>query len=1002
MHSALSHSYTSPQTFVRASLFDLMAYLTLLVSFVILVVSAFPPCYVHGLSCMETERIALLSIKAGINHSDDQSLFSSWTGHDCCKWQGVSCNHESRHVIKLISRQHPSNDISDYYDLPPSKLNSSLIQLHHLKHLDLSMNNFDDSPIPDFIGSFSNLEYLNLSNAGFSGAIPHTFGNLSFLRYLDLSSNYNLQPNDLHWLSGMTSLHHLDLSGGTFPTCMVGFMSINKSFGNLGSLEKLDLSWNKFIGGIPESLSNLTNLEYFDLSHNKIGKLPKSIGRMQKLVYFDLAYNNIGKLPNSIGRLQNLEIFDVSRNQVQGLMPASIRDLRNMQYLDLSQNMISGPIPESFGNLTLLQYLYLSENAISGMLPESFGNLSQLLWLTMQANGINGTLPKGMGKLCKLQTLDLTGNMISGGTDDFVDGLSKCRENKYGSASEKNIGKLSKLFELNLSSNSLMGVLTESHFANLVNLKYLDLSYNSLQLNVSENWKPPFECLHIRMCSIKVGSVFPTWLKTQTYLSDLCLSDAGISGNIPAWFGYLSPSYSYFLNLSNNNLEGRLPTSLKNYTFYSIDLSSNRFEGPLPELDPSPLLVIYLNNNSFSGSIPSYFTNATYIQVLSVSDNHISGNIPSFFCNLTSLELLDISNNDMSGRLPNCWNPTSALEIINLSDNNFIGKIPAGPVSLTNLRSLHLRNNSWPKSWSLLTLVTTNSQGIIPEQLSKLSSLQILDLAHNNLSGCIPHSFGDFKAMVVTNHTQWWSLFSILSVAEPLFPPGSDGGHNSFAYSESLLISAKGLQMEYSKVLSLVTSIDLSNNKLSCELPEELTKLHGLHFLNLAYNHFDGKISENISEMKQLESLDLSWNNLIGTIPSSISTLNFLAHLNLSHNNLSGKIPSGSQLQTFDSSAYNWNHNLCGSPLQDCANETHYSQGANEEEGKGEWLEMLWLYVGLAMGFITGFWVIIGTIIIKQTIRIAYFRSIDKAYDFLYVKMVMYSRRFKSTFSKRN
>ncbi|XP_039119325.1 receptor-like protein EIX2 [Dioscorea cayenensis subsp. rotundata] len=1132
--------------------------LSLFVFLASLVVSAFPPCYVHGIiSCIETERIALLSIKAGINQSDDQSLFSSWTGHDCCKWQGVSCNHESRHVIKLDLQQHPSNDISDYYDLPPSKLNSSLIQLHQLKHLDLSMNNFDDSPIPDFIGSFSNLEYLNLSNAGFSGAIPHTFGNLSFLRYLDLSSNYNLQPNDLHWLSGMTSLHHLDLSGGNlsnvhgwlhdinsvlpslrvlklsnaklqgggiyattdlphylnFTSLRVLDLSFNsdlnitlfqwlfnltnlihldlsgcalygklpvtvgnlsrlrvlslsfnffygvipESFGNLGSLEKLDLSWNKFIGGIPESLSNLTNLEYFDLSHNKIGKLPKSIGRMQKLVYFDLAYNNIGKLPNSIGRLQNLEIFDVSRNQVQGLMPASIRDLRNMQYLDLSQNMISGPIPESFGNLTLLQYLYLSENAISGMLPESFGNLSQLLWLTMQANGINGTLPKGMGKLCKLQTLDLTGNMISGGIDDFVDGLSKYRENKYGSASEssvglktlrmgnnmlngaipENIGKLSKLFELNLSSNYLMGVLTESHFANLVNLKYLDLSYNSLQLNVSENWKPPFECLQIRMCSIKVGSVFPTWLKTQTYLSDLCLSDAGISGNIPAWFGYLSPSYSYFLNLSNNNLEGRLPTSLKNYTFYSIDLSSNRFEGPLPELDPSPLLVIYLNNNSFSGSIPSYFTNATYIQVFSVSDNLISGNIPSFFCNLTSLELLDISNNDMSGRLPNCWNPTSALEIINLSDNNFIGKIPAGLVSLTNLRSLHLRNNSFSgglplslkmakklvtldigdnklsgsiPSWigenlsSLIVLRLRSNlfQGIIPEQLSKLSSLQILDLAHNNLSGCIPHSFGDFKAMVVTNHTQWWSLFSILSVAEPLFPPGSNGGHNSFAYSESLLISAKGLQMEYSKVLSLVTSIDISNNKLSCELPKELTKLHGLHFLNLAYNHFNGKIPENISEMKQLESLDLSWNNLIGTIPSSMSTLNFLAHLNLSHNNLSGKIPSGSQLQTFDSSAYNWNHNLCGSPLQDCANETHYSQGANKEEGKREWLEMLWLYVGLAMGFITGFWVIIGTIIIKQTIRIAYFRSIDKAYDWLYVKMVMYSRRFKSTFSKRN
>ncbi|XP_039136242.1 receptor-like protein 34 [Dioscorea cayenensis subsp. rotundata] len=992
-----------------------MACLSLFVFLAIFVVSAFPPaCYVQGIiSCIETERIALLSIKAGINHSGDQSLFSSWTGHDCCKWQGVSCNHESRHVIKLDLRQHHSRRV--FF------LNSSLIQLHHLKHLDLSMNNFDDSPIPGFIGSFANLEYLNLSDAGFSGAIPHTFGNLSCLCYLDLSSNDNLQSNDLHWLSGMSSLRHLDLSrvdlskvhgwlhdiNSVLPSLRVLKLSNAELQGcgiyattdlphhlnftslrvldlsgndglkitllqwlfnltslvhldlsacalcgklpvtecNLSRLRVLSLSGNHFDGVIPESLGKLGSLETLDLSENELnGRIPESLSNLTNLEYFYLFSNKIGKLPESIGRLQKLVKFHLSNNQIQGLMPASIWDLRNLQYLDLSQNMISGAIPESFGNLTLLQHfdgavnnligklpetignlvhlqdLDLSQNAISGKLSESFGNLTQLQYLSMQGNGItgglpeyvgklsglsvldlsnnniNGTLPKGMGNLCKLLILDLTSNMISGGIDDLVDGLSICSKgletlnlgnNNLNGTVPENIGKLSKLIELNLPSNSLMGVLTESHFVSLVSLGFLDLSYNSLQLNVSENWKPPFDCLLIRMCSVKVGPVFPTWIENQTYLSHLCLSDAGISGNIPAWFGYLSTSTSYVLNLSNNNLEGRLPNSLKNYNFYRIDLSSNRFEGPLPELDLSFLLVIYLNNNSFSGFIPSYFANATYIQVFSVSDNHIIGSIPLFFCNLTTLKLLDISNNNMSGGLPYCWNSTSALEIINLSNNNFIGKIPDGLVSLTNLRSLHLRNNDFsgdlPLSlkiakklvtldisenklsgsipiWigenlsSLVALCLRSNlfHGIIPEQLSKLSSLQILDLAHNNLSGCIPHSFGDFKAMVATNHNQWWSLFSIVSVAKAYFSIDYNYRHNSFAYSESLLISAKGLQMEYSKVLSLVTSIDLSNNKLSCELPEELTKLHGLHFLNLSGNHLIGKIPESIGDMKQI------------------------------------------------------------------------------------------------------------------------------------------------------
>ncbi|XP_039119327.1 receptor-like protein EIX1 [Dioscorea cayenensis subsp. rotundata] len=548
-----------------------MACLSLFVFLVILVVLAFPPvCYVHGISCIETERIALLSIKAGIDQSNNQSLFSSWTGQDYCKWQGVSCNNESRHVIKLDLRRQYT-----YYNMPASKLNSSLIQLHHLKHLDLSMNNFKGSPIPDFIGSLANLEYLNLSNAGFNGILPHTFGNLSCLRYLDLSSNLYLEANDLHWLSGMTSLHHLDLSGVDLSNVHGWLHSINMlssllvlklSYAglqtggihdttllhhhhlNFTSLRVLDLSHNYDLNfTLPEWLFNYTSLVELDLSACALyGKLPVTVGNLSRLRVFSLSGNSFdGVIPESLGNLGSLEILDLSANQelsgsipeyfgnlgylerldlsenkLNGRIPESLSNLTNLVYLDLSWNMIRGVIPESFGNLTLLQHFYgarnnlsgklpetmgnfvhlqaldLSQNAISGKLPDSFGNLSQLHYFSLQGSDINGTLPKGMGNLCKLQTLDLTGNMISGGIDDLVDGLSKCRENKYGSASEsweglgtlnlgnnmlngtipENIGKLSKLFELNLSSNSLMGVLTESHFANLVNLKYLDLS----------------------------------------------------------------------------------------------------------------------------------------------------------------------------------------------------------------------------------------------------------------------------------------------------------------------------------------------------------------------------------------------------------------------------------------------------------------------------------------------------------------------------------------------
>ncbi|XP_039136891.1 receptor-like protein EIX2 [Dioscorea cayenensis subsp. rotundata] len=481
-----------------------MACLSLLGLFLVLVVSVFPPCYVHGISCIETERIALLSIKAGIDHSNNQSLFSSWTGQDCCKWQGVSCDHESRHVIKLDLRQY----LSETYLLlskPASKLNVSLVQLHHLKYLDLSMNNFNNSPIPDFIGSLANLEHLDLSNTGFSGIIPHTFGNLSSLRYLDLNtySNSIIQASDLHWLSRMTSLHHLDLSGvdlsniagwlhefNLLPFLVVLKLSdagLQADAGgihdttplhhlNLTSLRVLDLSGNYdlnitllhwlfnltglvnldlsscfFYDKFPDIFGNMSSLRVLSLSTNCFdGVLPRSLGNLGSLERLDLSQNDFnGSIPESLSNLTNLVYFNLYGNQVQGLMPANIGNLRNLQFLDLIGNKISGAIPESFGNLTLLQHFDGSGgNGLSGKLPETIGNLVHLQFLDLSHNALaaafgkalSGKLPESIGNLTQLQQLRMPGNGIMGGLPESA-------------------GKLSSLWELDLSGNNINGTL---------------------------------------------------------------------------------------------------------------------------------------------------------------------------------------------------------------------------------------------------------------------------------------------------------------------------------------------------------------------------------------------------------------------------------------------------------------------------------------------------------------------------------------------------------------
>ncbi|CAD5183520.1 unnamed protein product, partial [Musa acuminata subsp. malaccensis] len=266
--------------------------------------------------------------------------------------------------------------------------------------------------------------------------------------------------------------------------------------------------------------------------------------------------------------------------------------------------------------------------------------------------------------------------------------------------------------------------------------------------------------------------------------------------------------------------------------------------------------------------------------------------------------------------------------------------------------------------------------GTIPENIVDLTSLQVLDLSSNNLFGSLPSSLGNFNAMVeVQNDTR------------PLLQD------NNYTYIESSLLTTKGSMVDYTTILSLVTSIDLSNNHLSGEIPKELTKLLGLRFLNLSNNHLTGRIPEKMGDMKQLESLDLSVNNLTGEIPSSFSAMSFLARLNLSYNNLSGKIPTSSQLSTFDSWTYVGNKDLCGTPLPACP---VYQTPPDARVKDDEKLDKLLEYTSIVVGFVVGFWLFIGSLIMKQAIRFAFFRWIDKASDWIYVQFAVKLAKLKS------
>ncbi|KAK2979258.1 hypothetical protein RJ640_001648 [Escallonia rubra] len=280
----------------------------------------------------------------------------------------------------------------------------------------------------------------------------------------------------------------------------------------------------------------------------------------------------------------------------------------------------------------------------------------------------------------------------------------------------------------------------------------------------------------------------------------------------------------------------------------------------------SSLVYVALENNNLKGNIPSSMGYLRDLRSLRLRNNSLNGEVPMALLNCTELLIIDLSHNEFCG-----------------STSSWMGK------GLQNLISLNLRSNKF--------------SGQILSDICHLNSLKILDLANNNLSGEIPRCIRNFTAMAteMSNGLRYYYMVKF-----------TNGSYASLL-SEDAYVVTKGRELQYVATLFPITSMDLSSNNLSGEIPKELTSLVRLRSLNLSGNRLTGMIPKKIGDMDLLESLDFSINQLSGEIPSSISSLTFLSYLNLSFNNLSGRIPTSTQLQSFNASCFIGNE-LCGPP----------------------------------------------------------------------------------------
>ncbi|KAJ4968423.1 hypothetical protein NE237_015124 [Protea cynaroides] len=402
-------------------------------------------------------------------------------------------------------------------------------------------------------------------------------------------------------------------------------------------------------------------------------------------------------------------------------------------------------------------------------------------------------------------------------------------------------------------------------------------------------------------------------------LQVLSLSRNNFSGSISPDIS-LIPSLS-ILNLSLNSLSSRIPIELASVvSLRFLDLSENSLSGPIPDSlfeNLSSLRFVSFASNFLEGPIPSSLSKCSSLGGLNLSNNHLSGN-PSFvngFWSLTRLRILDLSHNAFSGSVPDGVSALQNLKELQLQGNHFSGSLPSDIGFCNHLSRLDFSDNlltgALPNSLqrldflSFLKLSNNMMIGDFPYWIGNMSNLEYLDLAGNAITGYLLASIGGLKLLnhLILSHNQLTGeLPASLSYCSRLFVLRLRGNGFNGSIPQSLFnlglseidLSQNGFHGSIppgsSKLFYSLQTLDLSNNKLTGDIPAEIGLFSNLRYLNLSWNNLHSRLPPQLGQFQNMTVIDLRNNAIYGLIPEDLCDFNSLSILQLDGNSLIGPI----------------------------------------------------------------------------------------------------------------
>ncbi|GLT40217.1 hypothetical protein SLA2020_143680 [Shorea laevis] len=549
-----------------------------------------------------------------------------------------------------------------------TRIPSWLFSLPSLSYLDLQNNRLigpiDHVEMPNPI-----LQEVYLSNNEISGSIPSFFLHLPNLTIVDLSSNNvsgTITPN---MLSKLVYLEHLNLSNNSLLSVNNNETGVYYSFPNLWSLRFSSCNINKF----PSFLRKAESLKVLDFSKNKIsGQIHKWEIDGMSLINLNISYNFLTGI--DLFAFAYLESVDLSSNLLHGSLPILSTTWDYMEQLFISRNNLTGEIPSSYCNFTSLIVLVLANNSLGGKIPECLGNLSDLFILDLQMNKFNGRIPNLFVNYSRLATIHLNGNQLEGMLPRSLVNCSHLEildvgNNNLSDTFPHWLGVLPQLKVLILRSNRFHGAISNSmpvfYFPQLT---IIDVAQNDFTGLLPSNY---FKILRGMRDVSQADKV------ELEYVGDNVRADKGHFGHIGPYdprmtrrgapFFYPHFNYKYSVKVVMKGLEMELEKILTIFT--TIDFSSNRFHGEIPEElgELNSLIVLNLSHNSLNGHIPSSLGKLVELESLDLSSNKLKGRIPEQLTKLTFLSVLNLSHNELVGHIP------EGKQFSTFSNDSYIG-----------------------------------------------------------------------------------------------------------------------------------------------------------------------------------------------------------------------------------------------------------------------------------------------------------------------------------------